>query len=84
MRAGRVRPYRVPFALTAVAGAIAVAALIAGAGSAQGPPTTLHLVGTSQTNIGFAPGHQPDRATGSEVGRRSPGTTRASSAPCAR
>jgi hypothetical protein len=59
MRATGVRRFRVPFALTAVAVAIAVVALIAASGAAQGTPTTLHLVGTVKKNIGFAPGRPP-------------------------
>ena len=50
---------RLAVALAAGAVAAAAAAVIASAGSAKGTPTTLNLVGTIQTNIGFAPDHQP-------------------------
>jgi hypothetical protein len=63
------RPRR-SVAAGAIAAAAAAAAVIAGAGSAQGPPATLHLVGTIQKNIGFAPDHPPkqgDRFGGGSV-----------------
>jgi len=41
------------------AAALATAALMASAGSAQAPPTTLHLVSTSQKNAGFMPKGAP-------------------------
>ena len=59
------------------AAALATAALMAGAGSAQTPPTTLHLVSTSQKNAGFMPKGAPhqgdrlgfgDRITGDDTG----------------
>jgi hypothetical protein len=62
---------------TSAAAALATAALMASAGSAQAPPTTLHLVGTSQKSVGFAPKHAPrpgdrlgfgDRITGDDTG----------------
>jgi hypothetical protein len=46
-------------ALGAIAGTIVITAMIAGAGSAQGPPKTLHLIGTAQNRVGFGPGHEP-------------------------
>jgi hypothetical protein len=57
--------------------ALATAALMASAGSAQSPPTTLHLVSTSQKNVGFMPKGAPrqgdrlgfgDRITGDGTG----------------
>ena len=59
MRPRLDRRTRVTAALSAVAAAIVVAAVVAGAGSAKDTPTTLHLVGTIQKNIGFAPDHPP-------------------------
>ena len=59
MRPRLGRRTRVGAALSAVAAAIVVAAVVAGAGSAKGTPTTLHLVGTIQKTIGFAPDHPP-------------------------
>ena len=59
MRPRLGRRTRVAAALSAVAAAIVVAAVVAGAGSAKGTPTTLHLVGTIQKTIGFAPDHPP-------------------------
>jgi hypothetical protein len=62
---------------TSAAAALAAAALMASAGSAQAPPTTLHLVGTSQKSAGFAPKRAPrpgdrlgfgDRITGDDTG----------------
>jgi len=59
------------------AAALATAALMASAGSAQSPPTALHLVSTSQKNVGFAPQGTPrqgdrlgfgDRITGDDTG----------------
>jgi hypothetical protein len=52
---------RVAVALSAAAGAIIAASVIAGTGSAQGSPTTLHLVGTAQKGIGFGPDHKPQQ-----------------------
>jgi hypothetical protein len=57
--------------------ALTTAALMASAGSAQSPPTTLHLVSTSQKNVGFTPKGAPrqgdrlgfgDRITGDDTG----------------
>ena len=80
MRPPLGRRTRVAAALSAVAAAIVVAAVVAGAGSAKGTPTTLHLVGTIQKTIGFAPDHPPRQGDrfggGSEI-------TGASSARCA-
>ena len=59
MRPRLGRRTRVGATLSAVAAAIVVAAVVAGAGSAKGTPTTLHLVGTIQKTIGFAPDHPP-------------------------
>ncbi len=53
------RNARVAVALGAVVGAVFAASLIAGTGSAQSTPRTLHLVGTAQQGIGFAPDHNP-------------------------
>jgi len=59
------------------AAALATAALMASAGSAQAPPTTLHLVSTSQKHAGFMPKGAPrlgdrlgfgDRITGDDTG----------------
>jgi hypothetical protein len=52
------RNARVAVALAATAGAVIAASAIAGTGSARGTPTTLHLVGTVQPEIGFAPDHR--------------------------
>jgi hypothetical protein len=50
---------RLSVALGAITAACVAVAVIASAGSAQGQPTTLRLVGTIQKNIGFAPDHPP-------------------------
>ena len=59
------------------AAALATAALMAGAGSAQTPAASLHLVGTSQKSAGFMPKGAPrlgdrlgfgDRITGDDTG----------------
>jgi hypothetical protein len=50
---------RIPIAITAGVAAIAAAALIATAGSAQGPATSLHLVAKTQSTVGFFPTHRP-------------------------
>ena len=55
----RTRSTRRPVALGAVAAALVTAALVASAGSAQAPPTTLHLVGKPQKNVGFSPKNAP-------------------------
>ena len=49
----RPRSTRRPIALGAVAAALVTAALVASTGSAQAPPTTLHLVGKPQQGVGF-------------------------------
>jgi hypothetical protein len=70
MRPRLGRRTRFATALSAIAAAIVIAAVVAGAGSAKGAPTTLHLVGTIQKNIGFAPDHPPrqgDRFGGGSV-----------------
>ena len=59
MRARFTRSARVAIALSAAAAAVIAAAVIASAGSAHGPPNTLHLVGTAQKGIGFSPDHEP-------------------------
>jgi hypothetical protein len=61
----RPRSTRRPIALGAVAAALVSAALVAGAGSAQTPPTTLHLVGTPQKGVGFG---SPGPRQGTRVG----------------
>jgi hypothetical protein len=43
----------------AVATALAAAGIAAAAGSAQSPPTALHLVSTQQKRVGFVPKHAP-------------------------
>ena len=62
---------------TSAAAALATAALMASAGSAQAPPTTLHLVGIPQKNVGFTPKGAPrqgdrmgfgDTVTGDDTG----------------
>jgi hypothetical protein len=62
---------------TTAATALAAAALMASAGSAQAPPTTLHLVGTAQKSAGFMPKGAPrpgdrvgfgDRIAGDDTG----------------
>ena len=59
------------------AAALATAALMAGAGSAQTPATSLHFVSTSQKNAGFMPKGAPhvgdrlgfgDRISGDDTG----------------
>jgi hypothetical protein len=47
------RSTRRPIALGAVAAALVTAALVAGAGSAQTPPTSLHFVSKPQKGVGF-------------------------------
>lgn len=68
---------RVAIALSAAAAAVISATVIAGAGSAQDAPETLHLVGTAQKGIGFSPDHDPrqgdrfgggSRITGDDTG----------------
>jgi hypothetical protein len=51
---------RTSIALATGGAAIATAAVIATAGSAQSPaPTSLHLVDTTQKTVGFGPNHKP-------------------------
>ena len=73
----RPRSTRRPIALGAVAAALVTAALVASAGSAQAPPTTLHLVGKPQKGVGFSPKSAPrqgdrfgfgDTVTGDDTG----------------
>jgi hypothetical protein len=77
MRPRLPRSARVALALSVALGAIVTAAVIASAGSAQGSPNTLHLVGTAQKGIGFSPDHKPhqgdrfgggSRITGDDTG----------------
>jgi hypothetical protein len=71
------RSTRRPIALGAGAAAIVTAALVASAGSAQAPPSSLHFVGTPQKSVGFVPKGAPhqgsrlgfgDRVTGDDTG----------------
>ncbi|HXD60169.1 MAG TPA: hypothetical protein VN606_19730 [Thermoleophilaceae bacterium] len=71
------RHIRLPLAFGATAAAIATAAVLATAGSAQTPPSSLHLVSTTQKNIGFFPKRAPrqgdrfgfgDKITGDDTG----------------
>ena len=71
------RNIRLPLTLSATAAAVATAAVLATTGSAQTPPTTLHLVSTTQKNIGFFPKGAPrqgdrlgfgDKITGDDTG----------------
>jgi len=55
----RPRSTRRPIALGAVAAALVTAALVAGAGSAQAPPSTLHFVSKPQKGVGFTPKGAP-------------------------
>ena len=50
---------RAPLALSAGLATIATAAVLATAGSAQGPPTSLHLIGTDQKGAGFGSHRNP-------------------------
>jgi hypothetical protein len=50
---------------SSAATALVAAALMAGAGSAQAPPTVLHLVGTPQKGVGFG---SPGPRQGTRVG----------------
>jgi hypothetical protein len=68
---------RLPIAVAAVCAAIATAAVLATAGSAQTSPTSLHLVAKSQKGVGFFPKHRPrqgdrfgfgDKITGDDTG----------------
>lgn len=68
---------RVAVALSAAVAAVISAAVIATAGSAQGPPHTLHLVATNQKAVGFFPHHKlhqgsrlgfGDKVSGDETG----------------
>ena len=51
----RPRSTRRPVALGALAAALVTAALVASAGSAQAPPSTLHFVSKPQKGVGFVP-----------------------------
>ena len=71
------RNIRLSLTLSATAAAVATAAVLATTGSAQTPPTTLHLVSTTQKNIGFFPKGAPrqgdrlgfgDKITGDDTG----------------
>jgi hypothetical protein len=71
------RNIRLSLTLSATAAAVATAAVLATAGSAQTPPTTLHLVSTTQKNVGFFPKKAPrlgdrigfgDKITGDDMG----------------
>jgi hypothetical protein len=71
------RRARLAVALAAAAGAIITLAAMAGPGSAERSPTTLHLLATAQKGIGFSPDHKPSqgdrfgggaRITGDETG----------------
>ncbi len=59
MRTRLVNHPRLAVALAAATAAGVAAAVVTSAGSAKGTPTTLHLVGTIQTNIGFVPDRPP-------------------------
>ena len=68
---------RLPLAVAAVAAAIATVAIVAGSGSAQSAPMSLHLVGKSQNKVGFFPKHRPhqgdrfgfgDKVSGDDTG----------------
>ena len=54
--------------LSLAAAAAITVAVIASAGAAQGPATTLHLVATAQRNVGFAPAHAPPARQGDRFG----------------
>jgi hypothetical protein len=79
MGSGLVHRLRLPATVVAACGAVVVLAVIARGGAAKGTPTTLHLVGTIEPNIGFAPDHPPrqgdrfgggSRITGTDTGRQ--------------
>lgn len=80
MRARFTRNARVAVALGAAVAAVMTAAVITSAGSAQGPPNTLHLVGTAQKGIGFSPDHAPRQGDrfggGSKISGDDNGTSR--------
>ena len=68
---------RLSLALLVGAAAIATVAILASSGSAQSPPTTLHLVEKSQNKVGFFPRHRPhqgdrfgfgDKVSGDDTG----------------
>jgi hypothetical protein len=69
---------RIVLATAAAAAAIAIGAIVVTTGSAQAPTaTTLHLVSTTQKNVGFGPHHAPrqgdrfgfgDKITGTATG----------------
>jgi hypothetical protein len=71
------RHIRLPLAFSATAAAVATAAALATTGSAQTPPSSLHLLSTTQKNIGFFPKGAPrqgdrvgfgDKLTGDDTG----------------
>jgi hypothetical protein len=71
------RNIRRTLGLSATAAALASAAVLATAGSAQTPPSTLHLLSTNQRSVGFAPHGAPrpgarlgfgDKITGDDTG----------------
>ena len=71
------RRAHVAVGLGAAVAALITAAVIASAGSAQGPPKTLNLVSKTQNQIGFFPHHKPhqgdrfgfgDKITGDDTG----------------
>ena len=79
------RTLRLAVGLGAVAAAVVTAAAIAGAGSAQSSPQTLHLEGTAQKSIGFGPNHKPhqgdrigggSKITGDETCKKAPAATK--------
>ena len=68
---------RLSLALLVGAAAIATVAILATSGSAQSPPSTLHLVEKSQNKVGFFPRHRPhqgdrfgfgDKTSGDDTG----------------
>jgi hypothetical protein len=68
---------RLPLTLVAGGAVIATVAILASAGSAQTPPSSLHLVAKSQKRVGFFPHHRPrqgdrfgfgDRLSGDDTG----------------
>jgi hypothetical protein len=50
---------RLGVVLAVAAAAIAMVAVLAGSGSAQSAPSSLHLVSKSQRKVGFFPRHRP-------------------------
>jgi len=71
------RRTRLSIAGAAIAAAIATGAVLAGSGSAQSSPTSLHFVAKGQKRVGFFPRHRPhqgdrfgfgDKITGDDTG----------------